>query len=136
LLAVLMRKAKLAVSEISRGAADQRKLVANVEPQDRIAGTVVARLEPEIGFAAPHCGLADSLAYGRRYDETIERSSTAIELSPNDPQLWAFPTYGALALCCSRALRKLFGLKDRRTPAPAAKPGQPRSAAPPTAGRG
>ena len=48
-------------------------------------------------FAAAHCGLADSLAYEGRYDEAIETFENAIELSPNDPQRWAFLTYGALA---------------------------------------
>jgi TolB-like protein len=48
-------------------------------------------------FAAAHCGLADSLAYEGRYDEAIDRFEKAIELSPNDPQRWAFLTYGALA---------------------------------------
>ena len=49
-------------------------------------------------FAAAHCGLADSLAYETRYDEAIVRFEKAIALSPNDPQIWAFLTYGALAL--------------------------------------
>lgn len=48
-------------------------------------------------FAAAHCGLADSLAYEGRYEEAIERFEKALELSPNDPQRWAFLTYGALA---------------------------------------
>jgi adenylate cyclase len=48
-------------------------------------------------FAAAHCGLADSLAYEGRYDEAIAEFENAIELSPNDPQRWAFLTYGALA---------------------------------------
>ncbi len=48
-------------------------------------------------FAAAHCGLGDSLAYEGRYDEAIETFENAIELSPNDPQRWAFLTYGALA---------------------------------------
>lgn len=48
-------------------------------------------------FAAAHCGMADSLAYEGRYDEAIARFEKAIELSPNDPQRWAFFTYGALA---------------------------------------
>lgn len=48
-------------------------------------------------FAAAHCGLADSLAYEGRYDEAIQGFENAIELSPNDPQRWAFLTYGALA---------------------------------------
>ncbi|HUG21417.1 winged helix-turn-helix domain-containing tetratricopeptide repeat protein, partial [Piscinibacter sp.] len=49
-------------------------------------------------FAAAYCGLADSLAYECRYDEAVERFRKAIELSPHDPQLWAFLSYGALAL--------------------------------------
>lgn len=49
-------------------------------------------------FAAAHCGLGDSLAYEGRYDESITKFEKSIELSPNDPQLWAFYTYGALAL--------------------------------------
>jgi TolB-like protein/Tfp pilus assembly protein PilF len=48
-------------------------------------------------FAAAHCGLADSLAYEGRYEEAIESFERAIELSPNDPQRWAFLSYGALA---------------------------------------
>ena len=48
-------------------------------------------------FAAAHCGLADSLAYEGRYEEAIKSFERAIELSPNDPQRWAFLTYGALA---------------------------------------
>lgn len=48
-------------------------------------------------FAAAHCGLADSLAYEGRYDEAIARFEKALELSPNDPQRWAYLTYGALA---------------------------------------
>jgi TolB-like protein len=47
-------------------------------------------------FAAAHCGLGDSLAYEGRYQESIECFERAIAMSPNDPQLWAFLTYGAL----------------------------------------
>ncbi|WP_428356882.1 winged helix-turn-helix domain-containing tetratricopeptide repeat protein [Methyloprofundus sp.] len=49
-------------------------------------------------FAAAHCGLGDSLAYEGRYEEAIKCFDKAIALSPNDPQLWAFYTYGALVL--------------------------------------
>ena len=48
-------------------------------------------------LAAAHCGLADSLAYEGRYDEAIRYFEQALDLSPNDPQRWAFLTYGALA---------------------------------------
>jgi len=53
-------------------------------------------------FAAAHCGLADTLAYQERYDEAIRRFEMAISMSPNDPQRWAFLTYGALALIFKR----------------------------------
>ncbi|MEX0965322.1 MAG: tetratricopeptide repeat protein [Pseudohongiellaceae bacterium] len=60
-------------------------------------------------FAAAHCGMGDSLAYEGRYDEAIDHFDRAISLSPNDPQLWAFYSYGALALIFNhdfnRALR-------------------------------
>ena len=49
-------------------------------------------------FAAAYCGLGDSLAYEGRYDDAIDKLEKAISLSPNDPQRWAFLTYGALAL--------------------------------------
>jgi len=49
-------------------------------------------------FAAAHCGLGDSLAYEGRYKEAEARFEKAVNLSPNDPQLWAFLTYGALNL--------------------------------------
>ena len=49
-------------------------------------------------FAAAHCALGDSLAYEGRYDEAIGKFEKAVALSPNDPQRWAFLTYGALAL--------------------------------------
>lgn len=49
-------------------------------------------------LAAAHCGLGDSLAYEGRYEESIACFDKSIELSPNDPQRWAFYTYGALAL--------------------------------------
>jgi tetratricopeptide (TPR) repeat protein len=45
-----------------------------------------------------HCALGDSLAYEGRYDESIRCFEKSIILSPNDPQPWAFYTYGALAL--------------------------------------
>jgi adenylate cyclase len=49
-------------------------------------------------FAPAHCGLGDSLAYEGRYEEALVCFRKSIALSPNDPQLWAFYTYGALAL--------------------------------------
>ena len=49
-------------------------------------------------LASAYCGLGDSLAYEGRYDEAIARFDEAIAMSPNDPQMWAFLTYGALVL--------------------------------------
>jgi tetratricopeptide (TPR) repeat protein len=46
--------------------------------------------------------LATRFAYEGRYDEALARFEKAIELSPNDPQRWAFLTYGALALIFKR----------------------------------
>jgi adenylate cyclase len=57
---------------------------------------IAIELNPTL--AAAHCGLADSLAYEGRYEKAIEGFQRAIDLSPNDPQRWAFLTYGALAL--------------------------------------
>ncbi|MHA1567174.1 MAG: adenylate/guanylate cyclase domain-containing protein [Alphaproteobacteria bacterium] len=48
-------------------------------------------------FAAAYCGLGDSLCYEGRYDEAIGQFEKAVALSPNNPQRWAFLTYGAMA---------------------------------------
>jgi tetratricopeptide (TPR) repeat protein len=61
-----------------------------------VANEIAISLNPTLAVA--HCSLGDSLAYENRYDEAIECFVKAIDLSPNDPQLWAFYTYGALAL--------------------------------------
>ncbi|MPZ00947.1 MAG: tetratricopeptide repeat protein [Actinophytocola sp.] len=49
-------------------------------------------------FAAAFCGLGDSLCYEGRYPEAITRFERSVALGSHDPQLWAFLTYGALAL--------------------------------------
>ena len=64
-------------------------------------------------FAAAHCGLADTLAYQGRYDEAIDRFELAIQMSPNDPQRWAFLTYGALALIFKRYFPAAIAWADR-----------------------
>lgn len=53
-------------------------------------------------LAAAHCSLGDTLAYLGRYEEALVRFEKALELSPRDPQRWAFLTYGALALIFKR----------------------------------
>lgn len=69
-------------------------------------------------FAAAHCGLGDSLAYEGRYEEAVERFRRAIELSPNDPQRWAFLTYGALAHIFSRDFRTAVQWAERASEIP------------------
>ena len=64
-------------------------------------------------FAAAHCGLADTLAYEGHYDEAIDRFELAIAMSPNDPQRWAFLTYGALALIFKRDFAAAIAWADR-----------------------
>jgi adenylate cyclase len=73
-----------------------RVQLARCEYKSALAENKMA-IELNPSLASAHCGLADSLAYEGRYDEAIERFEKAIELSPNDPQRWAFLTYGALA---------------------------------------
>lgn len=69
-------------------------------------------------FAAAHCGMGDSLAYETRYDEAIERFEKAIALSPNDPQGWAFLTYGALALIFKGDFERAIEWADRASGIP------------------
>jgi TolB-like protein/tetratricopeptide (TPR) repeat protein len=62
----------------------------------RAENELAIQLNPS--FAAAYCGLGDTLAYMDRCDEAVVQFERAIELSPNDPQRWAFLTYGALTL--------------------------------------
>ena len=77
-------------------------LKARVQLARKEYGNAIAENEFAIDlnptFAAAFCGLGDSLAYEGRYEDSIKEFETAITLSPNDPQRWAFFTYGALAL--------------------------------------
>lgn len=77
---------------------------------------IAIQLNPS--FAAAHCGMADSLAYEGRYDEAIECFENAIELSPNDPQRWAFLTYGALAHIFKRDFHAAIEWTDRASEIP------------------
>jgi tetratricopeptide (TPR) repeat protein len=64
-------------------------------------GEALAELEEALKLnpALPvvYCGLADSLAYEGRFAEAMPYFEKAINLSPHDPQRWAFYSYGALA---------------------------------------
>lgn len=55
-----------------------------------------AAVELNPSMAIAHCGLADSLAYEGRFDEALPYFQKAIDLSPYDPQRWAFMSYRSL----------------------------------------
>ena len=78
--------------------------------------SIAVELNPTL--AAAHCGLADSLAYEGRYDESIQCFKKALELSPNDPQRWAFLTYGALAHIFKRDFHSAIEWSDRASEIP------------------
>lgn len=81
-----------------------------------IENSIAIELNPTL--AAAYCGLADSLAYEGRYDEAIERFEKAIELSPHDPQRWAFLTCGALAHIFKREFHAAIEWSDRASEVP------------------
>ena len=74
-----------------------RVQLARGEYRSARAGNETAiRLNPTL--AAAYCGLADTLVFEGEYDKALAHFGRAVDLSPNDPQRWAFFTYGALAL--------------------------------------
>ena len=94
-----------------------RVQLARCEYQSALmANSIAIDLNPT--FAAAHCGMADSLTYEGHYDEAIERFKQALELSPNDPQRWAFLTYGALAFIFKRNFEKAIEWTDRASEIP------------------
>jgi TolB-like protein/Tfp pilus assembly protein PilF len=73
-----------------------RALLARKDYLDAIAELEVAfALNPNLPVV--YCGLGDSLAYEGRFSEAIPYFEKAIQLSPFDPQRWAFYSYRALA---------------------------------------
>ncbi|MGD2167100.1 MAG: winged helix-turn-helix domain-containing protein [Gammaproteobacteria bacterium] len=70
-------------------------------------------IEMNPSLAAAYCGLGDTLAYMNRCDEAVEQFERAIALSPNDPQRWAFLTYGALACLFKEDYRKALEWTDQ-----------------------
>ena len=69
-------------------------------------------------FAAAHCGLGDSLAYEGNYDNAMICFDRAIDLSPNDPQLWAFYSYAAQALLFNQEYEKALRYTERASAIP------------------
>jgi TolB-like protein/DNA-binding winged helix-turn-helix (wHTH) protein len=73
-----------------------RVLLARQAYGDALA-ELEAALELNPSLPAVYCGLGDTLAYEGRYAQAIPHFERAINLSPYDPQRWAFYSYGALA---------------------------------------
>jgi TolB-like protein len=73
-----------------------RALLAHKSYPDALAQLVTA-LELNPNLAVVYCGLGDSLTYEGRIGEAIPYFQKAIEISPFDPQRWAFCSYRALA---------------------------------------
>lgn len=94
-----------------------RVQLARGEYESAIEGNKIA-VELNPSFAAAHCGFADSLTYLGRYDEAIERFEKAIALSTNDPQRWAFFTYGALALILKKDFERALEWTERASEIP------------------
>jgi TolB-like protein/Flp pilus assembly protein TadD len=94
-----------------------RVQLARGEYESAIEGNKIA-VELNPSFAAAHCGFADSLTYLGRYDEAIERFEKAIALSTNDPQRWAFFTYGALALILKKDFERAVEWTERASEIP------------------
>ncbi|WP_455217153.1 winged helix-turn-helix domain-containing tetratricopeptide repeat protein, partial [Kaarinaea lacus] len=69
-------------------------------------------------FAAAHCGLGDSLAYEGNYQDAMTCFDRAIDLSPNDPQLWAFYSYAAQSLLFNGEFEKALQYTQRASAIP------------------
>jgi len=94
-----------------------RVLLARCEYEAALVENEIAiSLNPT--FAAAHCGLGDSLAYEGRYEDAMLSFEKSIELSPNDPQLWAFFTYGALALLFKKDFERALSWLEKATTIP------------------
>ena len=94
-----------------------RALLARKEYRESLAELESAlALNPNL--AVVHCGLADSLAYEGRFTEAIPYFEKAINLSPHDPQRWAFYSYRALAHVLAGEFEQAFEWAQRATRVP------------------
>ena len=79
-------------------------------------------LEQAVGLnpalAIGYCGVADSLTYEGRYEEAFPHFQHAIELSPHDPQRWAFLAYRAMAHLFARQFRLAADWAQKATRVP------------------
>lgn len=81
-----------------------RVLLARCDYGDALEALEQA-VELNPALAIGYCGLGDSLAYEGRFAEAFPHFQRAIELSPHDPQRWAFHAYRALAHLFARQFR-------------------------------
>jgi len=89
-----------------------RVLLARQAYGDALAELETA-LELNPSLPAVYCGLGDTLAYEGRYAQAIPHFERAINLSPYDPQRWAFYSYGALAQIFAGDFDRAFGWAQR-----------------------
>lgn len=116
-LAATMRALEIDSQNAVFYALKARVQLARGEYESAIEGNRIA-VELNPSFAAAHCGFADSLTYLGRYEEAIQRFEKAIALSTNDPQRWAFYTYGALALILSKNFERALEWTERAAEIP------------------
>jgi TolB-like protein/Tfp pilus assembly protein PilF len=64
-------------------------------------------------YAAAYCAMGDALAYDGNYIESLTWFEKSLELSPNDPQLWAFLSYGAMTLIFKGDYQKAIEWAER-----------------------
>jgi len=89
-----------------------RVLLARCEYSSAVLENEIAiSLNPSL--ASAYCGLGDSLAYEGQYEDSVRCFERAIALSPNDPQLWAFYSYGALVLLFKQDYEKALEWTER-----------------------
>jgi adenylate cyclase len=85
-------------------------------------GAALAELESAVdlnpSLAVVYCGLGDSLAYEGRFSDAIPHFEKAINLSPYDPQRWAFYSYRALAHLFARQFELAAEWAQRATRIP------------------
>lgn len=88
----------------------------------RAYADALAELESAIelnpSLAVSYCGIADSLTYEGRYPEATAFFQKAINLSPYDPQRWAFYSYRALAHLFAREFDQALEWAQKATRVP------------------
>ena len=96
-----------------------RALLARREYGKALAAMNAAvELNPTLAVA--YCGLGDSLAYESRFAEAVPHFEKAIELSPHDPQRWAYMAYRSLAHLFAGEFAKAADWAQRATQVPGA----------------